>query len=175
MSWEFIFIKRQVYQGNNNWGDMYIKTASDTWEKFCYTYELPWVTFKNGVHVNKSKTNISRIKIGTYDLKTRNDGPKGWRLELQNTGHRTNIQIHRAHSSMFIQGCILPLNFNNYSINKLEKGDPLIQTKSINLMNSIKSRYETLKVGKTGNPTVQIAATLPAIYKVPGGVRSSYA
>jgi hypothetical protein len=90
--------------------------------------------------------NLSRIKIGTYDLKPRIDGPKGWRLELNNTGHRKNIQIHRAHSSMFIQGCILPLSFNNLSENKLTKGDPVIQTQSVGLMNKIKLRYEALKM-----------------------------
>ena len=115
----------------------------------------------------KSKNNISRIKIDTYDLKPRSNGPKGWRLELQNTGHRTNIQIHRSHSSMFIQGCILPVNFNNLSASKLKKGDPSIQTQSIALMNKIKNRYDKMKSKKKDNPSLTIAARLPALHIMP--------
>ncbi len=127
---------------------MFIRTTRGTWERLCYTYELPWNVYESGPLLGKSKNNLSRIKIGIYDLKPRSDGPKGWRLELQNTGHRSNIQIHRAHSSLFIEGCILPLNFNDLSASKLKKGGPLIQAQSTALMNNIKSRYEKIKTGK---------------------------
>jgi hypothetical protein len=39
----------------------------------------------------------SKIREGTYLLEVRTDGLKGWRLELKGTGHRRNIQVHRAH------------------------------------------------------------------------------
>lgn len=164
MSWDFFVIVRRTYQGDDNWGEMFIRTSTGTWERLCYTYELPWDTFKSGTLLGKSKNNLSRIKVGIYDMKPREDGPKGWRLELQNTSHRSNIQIHRAHSSMFIQGCILPVKFNHFSRSGLKKGDPLIQTQSIALMNIIRNRYEKIAKGKTGNPSLTIAATLPAMH-----------
>ncbi len=167
MSWEFIHIVRRTYQGDDNWGEMFIQTVKGAWERLCYTYELPWDVYVSGPLSGKSKNNISRIKIGTYDLKPRSNGPKGWRLELQNTGHRTNIQIHRSHSSMFIQGCILPVNFNNLSASKLKKGDPSIQTQSIALMNKIKNRYDKMKSKKKDNPSLTIAARLPALHIMP--------
>jgi hypothetical protein len=70
---------------------------------------------------------------------------------------------------MFIQGCILPLKFNNLSTSKLKKGDPQIQTQSVALMNQIKNRYITLKTGKKGNPSLRIAATLPPLHIRQGG------
>ena len=100
----------------------------------------------------------SLIKIGVYDLKPRSDGPKGWRLELQNTGHRSNIQVHRAHKSMFIEGCILPVHFYEFSASGLQKGDPEIQSKSVELMNKIKIRYDLLNPTKQGNAQIIIAA-----------------
>ena len=70
---------------------------------------------------------------------------------------------------MFIQGCILPLNFNNLSPSMLKKDDPQIQTQSVALMNQIKNRYNTLKIGKSGNPSLTIAATLPPQHIRQGG------
>lgn len=169
MSWEFIYIVRRTYQGDDNWGEMHIKTATGSWARLCYSYELPWQVYESGALKGRSKNDVSRIKIGTYNLKPRSDGPKGWRLELQNTGHRSNIQIHRAHPSMLIQGCILPLKFNNLSASKLKKGDPQIQTQSEALMNQLKNRYITLKTGKKGNPSLGIAATLPPLHIRQGG------
>lgn len=171
MSWDFIHVVRRTFQGDDNWGEMFIQNAQGQWEKLCFTYELPWETFNAGPHIGKSKNNVSRVKIGGYNLKPRTDGPKGWRLELQNTGHRTNIQIHRAHKSMFIQGCMLPVSFNNLSTDALKKGDPLIQIQSTTLMTKIKNRYATLKTGKTGDATLNISATLPAKANIPGANR----
>jgi hypothetical protein len=171
MSWEFLYLQRDVYQGDRNWGLLYIITAADEWEKLCYSYELPWRTYQSGANEGKSVNSQSRIKIGNYELKPRSDGPKGWRLELQNTGHRSNIQIHRAHKSMYIEGCILPVHFYEFSASGLQKGDPEVQSKSVELMNSIKSRYDALKSTKTGNPTIEIAAKLPA--QIDDGTRAA--
>jgi len=161
MSWGFIRLVRRTYQGDDNWGDLYLINSTDHWQKFGYSYELPWKEFDEGSLKGKSKNNESRIALGVYELKSRADGAKGWRLELQNTQHRTNIQIHRAHSSLFIQGCILPLNFNDFSKDQLSKGDTNIQTQSVALMTLLKSRYDALKTGKVGPPTVEISAKLP--------------
>jgi len=110
----------------------------------------------------RSRNNLSRIRLGSYELMPRTDGPKGWRLELQNTGHRSNIQIHRAHRSMYIEGCILPVHFNARSDDFLQKGAAMIQTQSVALMSMIQSRYESLSSQFSGNPALTIAATLPA-------------
>lgn len=163
MSWEFIHVQRKVFQGSDNWGVMYIKTLNGDWEKLCYSYELPWKTFDSGPLQGKSKNSESRIKIGNYNLLPRSDGPKGWRLELQGTGHRKNIQIHRAHKSMFIEGCILPVHFNNFTESQLSKGDAVIQTQSVALMQDIKARYDQLKVQNNGDASIVISAMLPAM------------
>lgn len=162
MSWDFIHIQRQVFQSDNNWGSLYIKDSKNQWEWLCYSYELPWVTFRDGSLAGKSKNSKSRIKIGSYELKTRNDGAKGWRLELQGTTHRNNIQIHRAHKSIFIKGCILPVTFNNYSKDALSKGNTAIQLQSKSLMERIQKRHELLAKNNDGNASVMITASLPA-------------
>lgn len=162
MSWNFLYIKRLSFQSSNNWGVLYIMTSNNTWEKLCYSYELPWSTYESGPLKNKSKNNLSRIKIGDYYLKPRAGGPKGWRLELQGTGHRKNIQIHRAHKSMFIEGCILPVHFNNFTKSNLSKGDAVIQTQSVTLMKVIKERYELLSKDNAGKALLCISAILPA-------------
>lgn len=161
MAWDFLYSVRQEFQGDNNWGRLYIRTEDNKWEYLSYTYELPYKENQSGPNYGKTQSSQSRIKIGVYELVPRSDGPKGWRLELQNTGHRQNIQIHRAHTSMFIEGCILPVHFNNFAESNIKKGDQIIQTQSVALMNSIKTRYDLLKTGKTGNPTICISANLP--------------
>ncbi len=171
MSWDFIHIIRRTYQSDDNWGRMYIQNTQGQWEELCFTYELPWETFDSGPHTGRSRNNHSRVRIGAYNVKPRADGPKGWRLELQNTGHRTHIQIHRAHKSMFIEGCILPVSFNNLSTDALKKGDPSIQTQSTALMTDIKTRYDTLKANKEDDATLVISATLPAKANIPGASR----
>lgn len=104
-------------------------------------------------------------------MHVRSDGPKGWRLELLNTGHRQNIQVHRAHKSMYIEGCILPVDFIDFRnapstgigpIEVLQKGEPKIERRSIALMKKIRERYELLKADERGNPTITICALLPA-------------
>jgi len=163
MNWDFLYTVRRLYQGDNNWGDMYIKTTDGKWEWLSYTYELPWNPDDKGRSINEK----SRIKIGIYELKVRNDGDKrviggkGWRLQLQNTGHRTAIQIHRAHAGMYIEGCILPVHFNTLAGASIRKGDIRIRAKSEELMDKIETRYNKLKKNKKGNPTLTIAAKLP--------------
>ena len=163
MSWDFLTLYRRTYKGDDNWGELFVRNRLGKLERFSYTYELPWKTFQKGALQGKSKNNKSRIRIGTYELESRSDGPKGWRMELQDTEHRSNIQIHRAHSSMYIEGCILPLTFNDISGEQLKKGNQNIQTQSVALMAQLKARYDQQKLGKTGNPEILIAAILPAV------------
>jgi hypothetical protein len=164
MSWDFVYVRRATYLGDDNWGDLFLQDGNGHWERLCYTYELPWIVSLSGQHAGKSKNNHSRIKIGTYDLKVRTSGTKGWRLQLEGTGHRKWIQIHRAHKSMYIEGCILPVEFNNLEGSKIKKGSPEIQNQSVALMKKIKDRYDELKVGKEGKPTLMIAAILPPVH-----------
>ena len=162
MTWKFLYIQRQVYKGTYHWGALHIIDSKGKWEKLCYTYELPWKEYQSGPMQGKSIINESRIKIGKYKLIPRTGGPKGWRMELKGTGHRENIQIHRAHRSMFIEGCILPVHFSNFSKAQLTKGDPLIQSQSVALINKIKARYEQLSKLTTGEPLLEISANMPA-------------
>lgn len=155
--WKFLHVMRKVFQGSNNWGYLFIVDENDKWEKLCYTYELPWIEDKKG----RSKKGRSRINIGEYELKTRSDGKRGWRLQLKDTGHRTFIQVHRAHKSMYIEGCILPVHFSDLESAGLSKGDKEIQNKSKNLMETIRKRYKLLKKKKEGNPTIEFSAILP--------------
>ena len=106
------------------------------WEFLCYSYELPWVPDKQG----KSTKSKSCIESGIYEMYLRSDGEKGWRLELIGTKHRTNVQVHRAHKSLYIEGCILPVNFQG----EFKKGNKKNQDDSVALMRQIRQRYEDL-------------------------------
>lgn len=172
MSWEFIYLSRDGYRDSGPWGDMYIKNESGGFDWLCHSYELPWKEYsKEHGSAGKSISSKSRIKIGTYELKSRSNGSKGWRLELQGTGHRTNIQIHRAHKSLYIEGCILPLHVDNFDSSGVNSGDKVIQTESVSLMTKIKNRYNLLNPSKTGNATVTISARLPASIAIDNGAR----
>lgn len=103
--------------------------------------------------------------MGAYELNIRADGDKGWRLELLNTRHRTHVQIHRAAPSMFIEGCILPVHFNTFQGSAIKKGDEIIQSQSVALMDKIKVRLTNLMMKSniaTGRPILTIAETMPA-------------
>lgn len=156
MGWEFIQISRHHYKSDDNWGDLHIKTPEGQWEFLCHTYELPWRPDKLG----KSSNNISRVKIGSYECFVRNDGHRGWRLELLGTSHRSNIQIHRAHTSMYIEGCILPIHFTPAMFNAeiITKGNPAVEAESVKLMKRIEVRHKQLAAKHKGNPTVLFCA-----------------
>jgi hypothetical protein len=70
---------------------------------------------------------------------------------------------------MYIEGCILPVTFEDFRENaksgakQIKKGDTSIQRKSEGLMSAVRSRYDALKTGKSGRPTITIAARLPAV------------
>ena len=165
MSWDFLWLVREAYQSDNNWGRLYIRSKDlKKWETFSYSYELDWIEDASG----KSKSNKSRIRIGIYEMKTRSDGNKGWRLELEGTGHRTHIQVHRAHKSMFIQGCILPVHFRDFDKAGLKKGDNKIQAESVKLMEQMKARYLECKKVAKGKPSITISAILPEPMLPPG-------
>jgi hypothetical protein len=141
------------------------------WEKLCYSYELPWIEANGGVSL-KGK---SRVVEGTYEIKDRSDGSKGWRLELLGTGHRENIQVHRAHKSMYIQGCILPVHFNDFHEAGLVKGNIAIESHSVGLMGRSKERYYILarEKSKLGMAEIAISAILPPFYPVKKKVSES--
>ncbi|MEN6426753.1 MAG: DUF5675 family protein [Phycisphaerales bacterium] len=159
MSWRFLHVRREVFHGSFNWGTLFMRDAAAGWDELCYTYELPWRADERG----RSMNNVSRIELGTYEMQVRDDGPKGWRLELLGTGHRAHIQIHRAHQSMYIEGCILPVHFSWDTANAPQRGDQLIKTRSMEIMGKIKTRYENLATANTGRPTVEISAHLPPL------------
>jgi hypothetical protein len=108
--------------------------------------------------------------MGIYQLEVRTDGKlrarggKGWRLELQKTRHRENIQIHRAAPSMYIEGCILPVHFNSFQGSAIHKGDEVIRTRSITIMDKIQARWSVLLNSGTvsGRLTLAIAEILPS-------------
>lgn len=100
-------------------------------------------------------------------MTARKDGPKGWRLELLETSPRRNIQAHRAHKSMYIEGCILPVHFEDFvepsdHHTRIKKGDLKIQQRSEAIMKVIKSRYDELHKDRKDRPTLTISALLPA-------------
>lgn len=167
MAWEFLHMVRREFRGDSHWGEMCMKSADNKkWGWLCYTYELPWKADAAGRSINDH----SRIEMGTYELVVRMDGDlrpegKGWRLELLNTRHRHNVQIHRSARSMFIEGCILPIHFNTFQGSAIKKGDEIIRTQSIALMDKIQSRYVNLSMksnAAAGRATLTIAETLPA-------------
>ena len=157
MAWDFLYIVRREYHGDNNWGEMYMQTTSKKWQWLSYTYELPWSANSSG----KSSNNHSRIDIGVYELFTRTDGRgrefggKGWRLELLKTGHRGNIQIHRAATGMGTKGCILPVHFNTLRGSAIKRGDDIIVIRSSMLMDKIQAQWAALMSSGsvTGRPT----------------------
>lgn len=67
-------------------------------EIVCYTLELPYVGNIN---------DISTIPAGEYSGFVREDGTKGWRIELEQVQGRKNIQIHIGNYTSEIQGCTL--------------------------------------------------------------------
>lgn len=51
--------------------------------------------------------NASRIPLGSYQAYIRTDSSKGWRVELIDVPHRTNIQIHIGNYPFQTTGCTL--------------------------------------------------------------------
>jgi hypothetical protein len=77
--------------------------------KLSSSYELAWGEDSKG----RSLSRLSRIREGVYELSAREDGPKGWRLELKGTGHRqqnpspqsASVEVHRRmHSASRLLG-----------------------------------------------------------------------
>jgi hypothetical protein len=62
------------------------------------TLELPWRANQN---------EISAIPVGSYSGHVREDGPKGWRIELEDVKGRPNVQIHLGNWPKDSTGCIL--------------------------------------------------------------------
>ena len=162
MGWSLLSVRREEWMGNNRWGRMFLRALPTGWEFLCYSYELPWLHDAAG----RSLSNVSRIRAGFYELQVRTDGQKGWRLELQGTGHRTNIQVHRAAPNLFIQGCILPIHFRSQNPRVAPPTSPQNQVESVKLMAKIKERYDFLVEVEVGNPNIQISGTLPASARV---------
>jgi hypothetical protein len=62
------------------------------------TLELPWRANQN---------EISAIPAGSYTGHVREDGERGWRLELDSVKGRTNVQVHLGNWPKDSIGCIL--------------------------------------------------------------------
>jgi hypothetical protein len=67
-------------------------------EVTCYTLELPYIGNING---------MSTIPAGQYTGFVRDDGSKGWRIELDQVMGRENIQIHIGNYTAESIGCTL--------------------------------------------------------------------
>lgn len=93
-----IHIDRDTETANSTTGTMTVGTQE------LYTLELPW----RGNAATGASNTASRIPAGTYNATTRADGALGWRIELQGTAPRTNIQIHVGNTPADTTGCILP-------------------------------------------------------------------
>ena len=178
MSWPLLTLTRRGFRDSDQWGSLLLMNSAGNWEMLSNSYELPWQENASG----QSQSKKSRIAEGVYQLHARSDGNKGWRLELVGTGHRQNIQVHRAHRSMYIEGCILPVSFIDFRnapasgvgpVQVLKKGDLNIEQRSVQLMHLIRQRYDLLKVANIGNPTISIQAMLPAYERPRGGVSVS--
>ncbi len=72
---------------------------SDPGTKICQALEL---AYRNNIN------EISAVPKGDYSGFVRTDGPRGWRIELEGTGTRKNIQIHLGNRPKDTIGCILP-------------------------------------------------------------------
>jgi len=62
------------------------------------TLELPWKDNKN---------DISRVPAGRYAGTVRDDGARGWRIELKDVPGRENIQLHIGNFPRETTGCVL--------------------------------------------------------------------
>lgn len=67
-------------------------------EELCNTLEPP---FQN------NEEDISSIPAGKYSASLRYDGPRGWRIQLQDVPDRTVIQIHLGNFPRDTKGCVL--------------------------------------------------------------------
>lgn len=159
MTWPLLWVLREEWKGDIRWGTMYLRALPTGWERLCYSYELPWREDQRG----RSTSSKSCIELGTYAMRVRQDGPKRWRLELKNTAHRGHIQVHRAAPNLFIKGCILPIHFRSDNLRAQPAAREENRVKSIALMGEIRKRYDLLREVEPGDPSITIAATLPAV------------
>jgi hypothetical protein len=51
---------------------------------------------------------VSAIPAGTYPVRVRKDGTRGWRLQLDRVPQRTEVQIHVGNYPNQTLGCLLP-------------------------------------------------------------------
>ena len=86
------------------------------------TLELPWSN-------NRSK--ISCIPTGNYFGKVRQDGNRGWRIQLDGVPNRKYVQIHVGNYSHQIEGCIL--------VGEYHKGCSVMKSSSV--ISKMKSLY----------------------------------
>lgn len=94
-----ITIQRDTETANSTTGTLTVGANN------LFSLELPW---RGNAATNNSAT-ASRIPAGTYTAHVRTDaGGANWRLELEGTAPRTNIQIHAGNVPADSTGCILP-------------------------------------------------------------------
>lgn len=160
MSYELLYVHRLTKRSDDSMlGHMYLMDSTNKgWKHLCYSYELPFKTDALG----KTKSNVSAIAAATYKMEKRthvssNGSDKGWRLELLNTGHRTNVQVHRASANLYIQGCILPITASGAS------GGVKAKAESVELMQKIKTAYLAFggETSMAGKPAITIAYKKP--------------
>lgn len=96
MSYPLLHLVRIGESELGTYGGLYlVKKTTGNWTWLSQAYELPWKSNAEG----KSKNYTSRIKVGTHKMhertsgKSRLNGGKGWRLELEKTDHHDNIQV----------------------------------------------------------------------------------
>jgi hypothetical protein len=103
------FVPGKIYGVPSNMNLPSISTSIGL-EFISNTEELPF---------NMNISNISSISTNIYEAKIREDESKAWmkdnihrswRLELQGTGHRTNIQFHYGKDHKWSAGCIILVN-----------------------------------------------------------------
>lgn len=105
-------------------------------EVACYTLELPYIGNING---------MSTIPAGQYTGFVRDDGSKGWRIELDQVLGRKNIQIHIGNYTAETIGCTLVgmgADLDKCTVSDSKKARDLVREKLGPLVNAnIQVRY----------------------------------
>jgi hypothetical protein len=95
-----LFVDRKVIDSDCMRGYLLTQLATEPAPTVaCYVLERP--PMNNAPYV-------SAIPAGTYPVRVRRDGPRGWRLELSAVPDRMNVQIHIGNFPSDTVGCLLP-------------------------------------------------------------------
>ena len=95
-----LFVDRKEILSNYMRGYLLTQLATETKPTVaCYVLEKP---------PGNNAPYVSAIPQGTYKVKVRTDGDKGWRLELVDVPDRPNVQIRIGNYPEDTVGCLLP-------------------------------------------------------------------